>query len=176
VNKNSSIRFGYVSDLLDITTLSCRWFGAIWREENRMNLVLGYWFADSLNELMELVKKAGWQNFMGANDKTSIQMIYTDIRFEQKRQDWERRSRLPVLTRFKKPWKQMPKGYHVLFSRSDLPLIATCICKRKLSTWIEHVCVCENRYDIEEFVAAINQEHGITLKSYPVPQSLSSFS
>lgn len=93
--------------------------------------------------------------------KNEIIKIYNDIRREQKRQDWEQRSRLSFQSIWKKLWKEMLPGWYVIHSRKEFPFVATCILKKRFTVWTEHVWVCEQSKDLNKFVNLINQKYKI---------------
>ena len=150
--------FGY----LDIFALRYCWFGAVWQWHGGVRLIMGYWFADSQEELMRQTEQSGWIDVLKA-DKNEVKEIYLDIRREQARQDWERRTILSLSILFRKPWREMKPGWYIIRSRSQFPLIASCIRKSRWFIWLEHVRVCENLDDMKNFTYSINQKHGISL-------------
>jgi hypothetical protein len=163
MTRSSSVCFGCIPGCLDIFSLSYRWFGVVWRWEGELQFVLGYWFADNRNELVKQVKDKGWTDYVQVRNKAQIQSIYHEIRTEQKRQDWEKRSQLPLLSTLRKPWREMKPGWYIHRSRSEFPLVATCIERKKFAVWIEHVSVCEHSADVDDFIRMINLKHGIQL-------------
>lgn len=90
--------------------------------------------------------------------------IYRSIRNKQQEQDWETRQRLPVMTAFKKPWKNTPEGWYVLRSRETFPLHLSIVQKTKYSVWLEHSAVCENEAELTACITRAAQTHNLQLK------------
>lgn len=172
MDKPSVIYAGYGTSYLDITSLSYRWFGAIWYYQNGVRVICGYWFHDSKDEIVEQIINTT-SNYQ--LDHSSIKEIYIFIRQEQKRLDWERRSRLPFFMRFRKPWRGSPSGWYILFSREQFPLVTTCIRKTNISIWIEHISVCEAKQDVDVFISKINEFHQIQLPNVKFPVAKTQF-
>jgi hypothetical protein len=156
--------FGLHQGYLDIQTMKYRIFGAVWKIANDRKYVLGYWFVDRENEIHSAIQKAGFSDLI-KSEKNQIDEIYRSIRMEQEKENWSKRKRLHVLSIMKKPWKDLRKGWYVLKSNTDYPMILTCIQKKRYSIWIEHIQVCETEEDIKRFLNLVNIEHNIKLTS-----------
>ncbi|MGJ7912451.1 hypothetical protein [Neobacillus sp. LXY-1] len=154
--------FGSKKDCFDMHTLSYRVFGGIWKLIDGKRIILGYWFADNESELQYAIRSAGFTELINS-DNGEINEVYHSIRIEQDQQNWSNRSKLPILSILKKPWKDLRKGWYVLKSGTNFPCILTCIQKNRYSVWIEHIQVCENKNDAVKFINLINTEHNIHL-------------
>lgn len=154
--------FGSKKDCFDMHTLRYRVFGAVWKLIDGNKIILGYWFADNERELQYTIRNAGFTE-LTFSDNSGINEIYHSIRNEQEQQNWSKRSKLPILSILKKPWKDLREGWYVLKSDDHFPSILTCIQKNRYSVWIEHIQVCENQCDAIKFINLINAEHNIQL-------------
>ena len=154
--------FGSKKDCFDMHTLRYRVFGAVWKLVDGKKIILGFWYADNEGELQCAIKSAGFTDIINSNFD-DINEVYQSIRFEQDQQNWSKRSKLPILTILKKPWKDFRKGWYVIKSSANFPCILTCIQKKRYSVWIEHIKVCETKSDAVKFINSINAEHNIHL-------------
>jgi hypothetical protein len=154
--------FGSKKDCFDMHTLRYRVFGAVWKLVGGKKIILGYWFTDNESELQSVMKRAGFTDLMNSNIG-DINEVYQSIRFKQDQQNWSKRSKLPILSLLKKPWKNLEKGWYVVKSGANFPCILTCIQKNRYSIWIEHIQVCEHKSDEVKFIHLINAEHNIHL-------------
>ncbi|MGG3466363.1 hypothetical protein ABES02_02190 [Neobacillus pocheonensis] len=157
-----TLYFGCEKGYLDIHTLKYRWFGAIWKYQGSLKIVMGYWFGDSASEIRKQIQLYGHTHSCETKD---LQEVYSTIRDLQKEQDWKQRSRLSIFAIFKSPWKDVKSGWYILRSRKTYPCYVSAIQKKKLSIWLEHVSVCETEEHLNEFLAKVNQEHNIQLRS-----------
>jgi hypothetical protein len=125
-------------------------------------VILNYWFGDSEDQIQFDVKNAGYFEFKLSNLE-DIKEVYQSIRLEQELQNWFERRKLPILTIWKRPWKDLRKGWYVLKSTNDFPMVLTCIQKKQFSIWVEHIQICETEDDITTFLNLVNTEHSIKL-------------
>lgn len=160
----SKVHFGCISGCLDIFTLRYRWFGAAWQYQDEHQIVLGFWFGDNIQEIIQQANNAGWHSFDHSNVPKDARSVYDHIRNQQKQQDWDKRSRLPLRTAFKKPWKDVREGWYVIRSRSIYPLYVSAVYRRKYSVWVEHVCLCEDQVDLDHFIEQVNQDYKMNLQ------------
>ncbi len=160
----SQVHFGCILGCLDIFTLSYRWFGAVWKYKGNHRMVLGFWFGDNIQDIIQQANDAGWHSFVHSNEREGTRSVYDHIRNQQKQQDWDKRSRLPLRTAFKKPWKDVKEGWYVIRSRSVYPLYVSAVYRRKYSVWVEHVGICEDQVDLDHFIEQVNQEHKMNLQ------------
>lgn len=154
--------FAFKSGYLDMHTMKYRVFGATWKTIDGRKYILGYWFADNPNEIHRFTQEAGFSNTAKAKEN-EINEIYLSIRMEQDKDNWTKRSMLHLFSMMKKPWKDLRKGWYVLRSDANFPMVLTCIQKKRYSIWIEHIQVCETEADIKKFINLINTEHNIKL-------------
>lgn len=156
-----TLYFGCEKGYLDIHTLKYRWFGAVWRYQGSLKIVIGYWFGDSESEIRKQTQFYGHTHYCGTND---LQEVYSTIREIQKEQDWKQRSRLSFFTLFKSPWRNVKLGWYILRSRKTYPFYVSAIQKKNFYIWLEHVSVCETEEHLNEFISKVNQEHNIQLQ------------
>jgi hypothetical protein len=154
--------FGLKKDCFDMHAMRYRVFGAVWKSIDGKKIILNYWFGDSEDEIQFDVKNAGYSEFNLSNIE-DLNEVYQSIRLEQDQQNWSKRSKLPIFTIWKRPWKDLKKGWYVLNSTNDFPMVLTCIRKKQFSIWIEHIQVCEAQEDIRIFLNLVNKEHNIKL-------------
>jgi hypothetical protein len=162
LDETSPIYFGLKKDCLDMYAMRYRMFGAVWKSVDGKKFILNYWFGDSEDDIQCDVKKAGYVEFKLSNLE-DIKEVYQSIRLEQELQNWFKRRKLPILTIWKKPWKNLRKGWYVLKSTKGFPMVLTCVQKKQFSIWIEHIQVCETEEDISTFLNLVNREHSIKL-------------
>ena len=156
-----TLYFGCEKGYLDIHNLTYRWFGAIWRYQGSLKIVMGYWFGDSQSEIRKQIQFYGQTH---SCDTKNLQEVYSTIRDLQNEQDWKQRPRLSIFAIFKSPWKDLKSGWYILRSRKTYPFYVSAIQKRNFSIWLEHVSVCETEEHLKEFLAKVNQEHNIQLQ------------
>lgn len=162
LDENSPIYFGVKKDCFDMHVMRYRVFGAVWKSIDGKKIILNYWFGDSEDEIQLDVKNGGYVEFKLSNLE-DIKEVYQSIRLEQELQNWFKRRKLPILTIWKRPWKDLRKGWYVLKSTNDFPMVLTCIQKKQFSIWVEHKQVCENEEDFRTFLNLVNKEHSIKL-------------
>jgi hypothetical protein len=162
LDETSPIYFGLKKDCFDMHAMRYRVFGAVWKSIDGKKIILNYWFGDSEDEIQFNVKKAGYFEFKLSNLE-DIKEVFQSIRLEQELQNWFKRRKLPILTIWKRPWKNLRKGWYVLKSTNDFPTVLTCIQKKQFSIWVEHIQVCETEEDIRTFLNLVNTEHSIKL-------------
>ena len=155
--------FGVISECLDIFTLSYRWFGCVWFIQGSNKVITDFWFADTQYELEKKVNLGEQLRYARLADSSVVKELYEDIRKQQARHDWNRRSRLPFKLLVKEPWRSAKTGWYVLRSRGEYPDYVAAICKRKRFAWIEHVALCETEQDLHSFMAKVNNLHKIQL-------------
>jgi hypothetical protein len=156
--------FGLHEGYLDMFTMKYRFFGAVWKLTNGRKYILGYWFADHENDIYCAIQNVGFINIM-ASKETELNEVYQSIRTVQDNENWSNRRRLPYLSIIKKPWINLGKGWYVLKSSTNYPMILTCLQKKRYSIWIEHIQVCENSNDAIKFINLINTVHNIQLNT-----------
>jgi hypothetical protein len=156
--------FDIMEGYLDIHTMRYRIFGAVWKSVDGGRYMLGYWFADQADGIYRCIQKEGFSNIMKAKEN-EINEIYCSIRMDQDKENWSKRKRLYVLPNVKTPWSNISKGWYVLKSNSNFPIVLTCIQKRWFSIWIEHRKVCESEEDIKKFINSVNLEHNLNFTS-----------
>jgi hypothetical protein len=159
--------FGFDCNYLDPQTLKLRWFGAVWKFEETTQIFLGYWFADNKDMLLELILRAGWEKPSQEKNLYEVKKAYQAFRTVQQKQDWESRSLLPLRLAFTEPWKRVKQGWYILKSNEGYPAHVSAICKKRLLLLLEHVTVCENEEQLNQFIHQVNLRHQITLKSAP---------
>ena len=163
--KNNSVPtyFGIGNKHLDIITMRYRMFAAVWQIHNSYRYIIGYWFSDNKNDLINYINCGQWANLI--NQVEQISDVYQAIREEQERELWEKRIKLPNNTNYQDNWKEKKPGWYIIKSCKNFPCSMTCIQKIKYSLWIEHVCICESENDIKKFINLINLEHNVHLIS-----------
>ncbi|MZQ85491.1 hypothetical protein GQF01_25565 [Paenibacillus sp. 5J-6] len=153
---------GLVPHLFNPIHLDYEWFGVLWREEdNRYPTIVGYWFSKEKSEITQSVTRSGFSKWIEKSDHHIITNMYTSIRNKKKKQDWEHRTRLPILTIFKSPWSEVPSGMYILKSRDTFPLHASAVCKKRFFVWLEHSAVCENEGELQSFMKRVQEDHQI---------------
>jgi hypothetical protein len=162
-----SVFFGCGYNYLDPQTLKHRWFGAVWKCEETTQIILGYWFADNKEKLLKLILMSGWEKPSPEMNPQMVNKAYQAFRSVQQRQDWESRSLLPLRMAFTEPWKRVKQGWYILKSNEGYPAHVSAIRKKRLLLWLEHVTVCENEEQLNQFIHQVNLRHQITLKSAP---------
>lgn len=154
--------YGIKCSCLDIHTMRYRVFGALWKWVDGKRYIIGYWFADNVNEILCRIQKAGFTSIINSKEN-EINEIYNLIRIQQDNENWSKRKMLQFLSIMKKPWKDLKRGWYVIKSGNKFPMIVTCIQKKRFSIWIEHIQICETEGDIKKFLNQINLEHHIHL-------------
>lgn len=144
-------------DALDPVSLTYRRFAAVWHEEDGQRYVTGYAFGDS--EVASLIRAGGSPPRHQCADPQAIREIYRSIRAKQQEQDWSARARLPLLTAFKEPWKNMENGWYALRSRQAFPMHLSIVHKTAYFLWLEHAAVCENEAELAECLARAKTAH-----------------
>ncbi|WP_342043883.1 hypothetical protein [Bacillus sp. OTU2372] len=161
--------FGLHKGYLDIYTMKYRIFGAVWKIVNEKRYVLGFWFADSEKEIHRAIKEAGFNTTIEMkSQKNVLNEIYQLIRIEQDKKNWSKRRMLKVISIMRKPLKDLRKGWYVLKSSNNFPMVLTCIQKKQFAIWIEHIQICETQEDIKKFINLVNLEHNIKLSPEPI--------
>ncbi|WML44630.1 hypothetical protein [Neobacillus sp. PS3-40] len=120
--------FGVQKGYLDIHTMRYRIFGAVWKLVNERKYILGYWFADNENDIHRALKDTGFTDII-ESQQTEVKEVYQTIRIEQDKENWSKRRRLHFFFMVRKPWKDLRKGWYVLKSSTNYPMILTCIQK-----------------------------------------------
>jgi hypothetical protein len=156
-----TLYFGCEDGCLDINTLQYRWFGAVWKLQGSVKIVCGYWFGNSESDVRNQARIYGSLQNVSTEH---LQDVYSSIRKIQNEKDWKQRSRLPFFSLFTSPWKGVDSGWYIIRSRETYPFYVSAIRKKRFSVWLEHVSICENRQNFDEFVAKVNREHDIQLK------------
>ncbi|MCZ8513563.1 hypothetical protein O9H85_14190 [Paenibacillus filicis] len=165
--KPMDVMFGCAQGYLDPFTLQNKWFGAVWCYRDNLQMVMGYWFADSQTDLLNNVRKAGWTHWIDDASSIKLKKVYDSIRMEQEKLDWQRRSCLRLSAAFRKPWKHVKPGWYVLRSNRDFPTHVSAIQKKRYTVWLVHVAVCENEKDLFRFIERVQRQHSIKLYSEP---------
>ncbi|MFD1177339.1 hypothetical protein ACFQ3W_13670 [Paenibacillus puldeungensis] len=149
-------------DLLDPVSLRYLRFGALWYEEHGQRLVVGYGFGESK---IEILRQFGAQaSCQACMDMEIVHEIYQKIRKQQQEQDWSEHRQLPLLSAFKKPWRNMSSGWYVLKFQKSFPVHLSIVHKTKYTVWIEHSAVCENEAEIQCCIEKAAAAHHIDLK------------
>lgn len=154
--------FGLQKGYLDIYTMRYRIFGAVWKLVNGKRYILGFWFSDNENDIYRALKDAGYTDPINSQ-KNELNEIYHSIRMEQDKKNWSSRRKLQAMAIIRKPWKDLKKGWYVLKSSNNFPMVLTCVQKKQISIWIEHIKVCESQEDVKKFINLVNLEHHIKL-------------
>ncbi|NEW08313.1 hypothetical protein GK047_20125 [Paenibacillus sp. SYP-B3998] len=154
-------------NFLDPLTLQHRWFGAVWTCKNKAQFLLGYWFADNRDKLMALMQLEGWGKTSLEANPLEVKKAYQVFRAAQHKQDWEHRSLLPLRLAFIEPWKRVKLGWYIVKSNEGYPAHVSAVQKKRLLLWLEHVALCENEEQLEQFIHQVNLRHQIALKNVP---------
>ncbi|KPV41956.1 hypothetical protein [Alicyclobacillus ferrooxydans] len=155
--------FGAIPNCLDLSSLSYKWFGCAWTEQQSRTVITGYWFGDSQSAVETTAMKAGkLANVIRARE-SDVQVMHSEILKAQRQQDWDNRSRLPLRVILQKPWRNASVGWYIIRSREEYPNYVSAVHKERFSVWVEHVSVCENDGDLEKFVNQVNDTHHIRL-------------
>jgi hypothetical protein len=102
-----------------------RMFGAVWQIHNGYRYIIGYWFSDNKNDLINYINCGKWEHLI--NQVEQISDVYQVIREEQERGLWEKRIKLPNNTNYQENWKEKKHGWYIIKSCKHFPCSMTCI-------------------------------------------------
>ncbi|WP_310225909.1 hypothetical protein [Paenibacillus qinlingensis] len=140
--------------------LHYEWFGVLWlEEENHFPIIVGYWFSKERSEITQDAILSGFSTWTEIGDHSMIMRMYQSIRNKQKKQDWEKRTRLSLRTIFNSPWNEVSPGLYLIKSRDTYPLHVSAILKKKFWVWLEHTAVCETKEELQAFMQRVHEEH-----------------
>ncbi|CAN7292183.1 MULTISPECIES: hypothetical protein [unclassified Paenibacillus] len=160
MTSTSRYYLGTLPHLLNPIDLDYEWFGVLWlEEEHHFPIIVGYWFSKEKSEIIHDAIQSGFSTWTEISDHQTIMRMYESIRNKQKKQDWERRTRLSIRTIFKSPWSEVSSGLYIIKSRETYPLHVSAILKKKFFVWLEHAAVCETEAELRGFMQRVSEEH-----------------
>ncbi|WP_088068185.1 hypothetical protein [Gottfriedia luciferensis] len=159
---NSSPTFlGISNHQLDIDTMTYRFFGAVWKFQNGYRYIIGYWFAESKEELMNIIETGHGKKLIKQNEQ--INEVYFTIREKQELELWQKRIKLSNKVVNQAYWRRKKTGWYLIKSNKNFPCLITCFQKTNKDIWIKHIAICEFDYDLKRIINLINLENGIQL-------------